>query len=598
MNPAHIVYECLTNAEWGMGYDVSIIDSASFTAAADVFYAEGLGLCLQWLRQDSIENFIKLVMDHAGAVTVEDRTTGLIQLKPLRGGYTIGSLPEFGSELGNVIEMRRFERAAITDNINEVSVSYTDAQTGKTGSVAVQNLAAVQASGRVISQSVDYPGLPTMDLAVRTALRDLKAYTSSLARVHLTVNRAGYALTPGDVIAFSWLPDGISLMPLRVIDVDYGSLTDGQVQLECLEDVFGLPATTYVAQQETGWVTPDSTAQPPAATAVFEAPYRELLAAIGRSETQALSVEAGYVYAVAARAPGFNLCYELYTKIGADPYADTGTGDWCPSGTLVAAISASATSITLAAFDDLASVAVGSLAMLGAGATAEMVRVVTVDADTGVLTIARGCLDTTPKAWALGTRLWAIDDASCGSTTEYATTEVVDAKILTRTSTDLLPLDSVSPTTVTMNQRQIRPYPPGLLRIKDDLNTVTGLAYPLELAGALTASWAHRDRVLQDDQIIDETAASIGPEAGTTYTVRYYQPPGTLVNTQSAISGTSATAYTFPADGPAEIRVEASRSGYTSWQSAQHIFDYYRYPRIIDTAEGRVTDDGSVRKVI
>jgi len=43
-NPAHIIYECLTNPVWGMGYPISIIDNTSFTQAADTFYSEGLRL--------------------------------------------------------------------------------------------------------------------------------------------------------------------------------------------------------------------------------------------------------------------------------------------------------------------------------------------------------------------------------------------------------------------------------------------------------------------------------------------------------------------------------------------------------------------------
>src|SRR5690606_6533837 len=35
MNPAHIVYEALTNPEWGLGYPPAVLDLASFTAAAD-----------------------------------------------------------------------------------------------------------------------------------------------------------------------------------------------------------------------------------------------------------------------------------------------------------------------------------------------------------------------------------------------------------------------------------------------------------------------------------------------------------------------------------------------------------------------------------
>src|SRR5690554_4689840 len=40
-NPAHIIYECVTNGEWGMGYPASVLDDAKFKAVADTLHAEG-----------------------------------------------------------------------------------------------------------------------------------------------------------------------------------------------------------------------------------------------------------------------------------------------------------------------------------------------------------------------------------------------------------------------------------------------------------------------------------------------------------------------------------------------------------------------------
>jgi hypothetical protein len=43
MNPAHIIRECLTDTNWGMGYPESDIDDVSFTAAANTLYSESNG---------------------------------------------------------------------------------------------------------------------------------------------------------------------------------------------------------------------------------------------------------------------------------------------------------------------------------------------------------------------------------------------------------------------------------------------------------------------------------------------------------------------------------------------------------------------------
>ncbi|MGE4366218.1 phage tail protein [Thermomonas sp.] len=597
MNPAHIVYECLTNPEWGMGYDAGIIDDASFRAAADTFYNEGLGLCIQWVKQDSIESFIQLVLDHAGANLVEDRRTLLWKLIPLRGDYDIETLPVFSDApepgQGRIIDLERFERSSLPDATNELSVTYTDYKTGKDGSITVQNLAAVQGAGRVISQSRNYPGIPTPELALRTALRDLRALTSGLAKVQMTVDRSGYDLLPGSVFRWSWSPDGIESMVLRVVNIDYGSLTDGRVRLECVEDVFGLPATTYGKVEPVGWVEPDISAQPSPAVLAFEVPYRELVQTIGRSEAQSLPQETGYVGAVAARAAGVNLSYQLYTRTGTADYADSGSGEWTPTGTLQAAIGPTATSIILTAASDLEQVGLGETAMLGSDETAEIVRVDGISDST--ITIARGCLDTVPRAWPAGTRFWGYDQYTASATTEYTDGETVDVKVLTRTASDLLDEMLAPGDSVVMGSRAARPYPPGKLRITDTV--ASNVAYPTECVGALTVSWAHRDRLLQDDQVIDASEASIGPEAGTTYTVRFYLD-GVLDSTQTGISGTSSTPYTLTGNGQGRVEVEAVRDGLTSWQAAFAQFQYYvtiYNTRIVDGGDIRETDGGDTR---
>ena len=75
MNPAHILRECLTNRDWGLGHSPVEI-GASFAAAADRFHREGFGLSLIWQQDSSIEEFIAGVLDHVDATLFIDRRTG------------------------------------------------------------------------------------------------------------------------------------------------------------------------------------------------------------------------------------------------------------------------------------------------------------------------------------------------------------------------------------------------------------------------------------------------------------------------------------------------------------------------------------------
>ncbi|WP_426117419.1 hypothetical protein [Massilia sp. PWRC2] len=98
------------------------------------------------------------------------------------------------------------------------------------------------------------------------------------------------------------------------------------------------------------------------------------------------------------------------------------------------------------------------------------------------------------------------------------------------------------------------------------------------ITGALTVSWAHRSRILQTAYLVTQGEANIGPEPGTSYTVRIYEETGTLRHTEAGLTGTS---WTYPIaseiaesglNRPNEklsVRLETVRDGYTSWQAQQ-----------------------------
>lgn len=594
MNPAHIAYEALTNTDWGMGYPSAVIDAASFTAAADAFHAEGMGLCLQWVRSDTIQGFIQDVMNHAGAVCAQDPRTSLFRIIPIRGDYVVAELPEFRRGL-NVLSVDSFERAAITETVNELTVHFTEVTTGKPGLVTVQQLANIQAQGGVVSQSMNYKGLPTAALSQRVALRDLAARSQPLCKVKLTTDRSAFGTLPGEVIRWSDDILGIVDMPMRVLTVNYGSLTSGAIQLVLAEDVYGLPETGYVAQQPTGWEEPSTAPQPSPDIEAFEAPYVGLHRAEGSSFVAGLDVTAGYVALAAARPSGVNYSVSLFTRTGSADFTETGSGDFSPGGPLLDPVGVLDTLLVLDNPRNLDQLEIGELAMLGTGPLAEMVSIAVVSVGSGAVSVARGCADTTPRAWPAGTRLWGIEDGLATGSTEYLLGETVDVRAVTVAPGGQLALGLAPSDSVTLNQRPARPYPPGKLRITDDL--VADAAYPTSAAGELEVTWAHRDRILQQDQLIGEGEASIGPEAGTTYTVRYYLD-GVLDETETGITGTAAAPYTLSGDGVASVEVEAVRDGLTSWQVASAEFDYLTAPldaRVTDSTDTRITDSGDRR---
>lgn len=562
MNPAHIVYECLTNRAWGMGYPADSIDAASFTAAATTLRAEGFGLCLVWNRQETLEAFIGIVLDHAGGILYVRPDTGRFALKLIRDDYDRDTLPQFGPS--TLISLDDYQRKAWGETVNEITVVYRDAITNRDAAVTVQDLANVQTQGGPVSQTRQYPGLPTASLAQRVALRDLNSVSMPLAKVRLAANRSAWDLTPGDVFRLTWPDLSISDVVYRVLEVNRGTLQNGAISIEAVEDVFGLPANSYLAFQPGSWEDPVSEPQAVQFRQLIEAPYWELARTLSAADLDYLDPLSCYLQTVAARPSSDSLNYELNARVGAASFEEKGAADFCPTATLSDAIDRVATSIAFESGVSVDAVAAGGYALIGA----EFVEVVSIDAVAGTATIARGLLDTVPLNHAEGARIWFLDGFQGTDQTEYAEGEVVDVKLLPRTGRGELALASAPTDAITMARRHDRPYPPGRFRIN-------ALQYPATIeAAAVTVSWAHRDRLAQTAYLVDQEEASIGPEPGTTYTVELWNhATNTLLQAFTGVAGTSQAFSTPLADGDS-LRVElySTRGGLASYTRHVHAF--------------------------
>ncbi|MDG9670873.1 phage tail protein [Hahella sp. CR1] len=563
-NPAHILYECLTNPVWGMGYPAISLDDGGFREAADALYQEGFGLSLIWSQQSKIEQFVKEVLDHIGGVLTTSPTNGRFVLKLVRANYAQSALPVFGPN--TVIELESFQRAAWGETTNELVLIYTDPESFKETSVTVQDLANIQAQGAVVSQTRRYPGITSDVLASRVAMRDLTAVSTPLAKVRLKVNRNGWRLAPGDVFILTWPALGIESLVLRIAAIDGGTLTQGAIHIEAVEDVFGLPAASYTSAQPTGWSDPVPAPSASPYRRLVEAPYWDLVRSLKPADLEYLEPSDGYLQTLAVRPSSGALNYELHSKSHTAPhYQRRDQGEFCPSAVLADEIGPQVkTTVMVIEERDLDLVEVGGYAYLND----EVVAVTAMDLSQRSLTLSRGVLDTVPVAHPAGSRLWFADGFQGVDATEYAAGEKVDARLLTVTGKGTLALDSAPVEFLSMNRRQNRPYPPGNLK-------VNGVAYPDVITGALTVSWAHRDRHTQTVELTSQSMGNIGPEPGVTYTLEIYSETKRRILSVPSLQETSLT-YSIEQEitdtglgrpnGRLFIVLEATRNGLASWQ--------------------------------
>lgn len=559
-NPAHVVYECLTNVEWGMGEPVGIINDASFRAAADRFHADGMGICMIWTRQTEIGEFIKQIVSQAGAIMSQNPSTGLFELTPIRDDYTVSSLPVLNPS--NCIALESYERASPADITNELTVQYNDLATGKRGSVTVQNVANIQSQGGIVSTTRQYPGIPTSDLAVRVALRDLAAVSTPVARVKIRANRQAHKLMPGSVFRLDWPPLGISGLVLRVLAVNRGTLTNGQMVIEASEDVFSLPASGYAQQPPPGWTDPT---RPPGASPyrlLREATYFELQRQLSSADLAALADDAAYLATAAARPSNDAVGYATLVRQASAttfPYDRTASSaPFAPHGTLSAELTQTATSATISAGDDLDLVTAPTWAQVDS----EIIRIDSINVTTGAITIGRGVMDTVAARHAAGARVFFLGDFIVSDAVERVQGESLSIKLLPSTGRGELVESAAPADLVTMAGRQVRPYPPGRLRIN-------GQPYPAAIVDEpITVSWAHRSRLQQN--LEGDESGSIGPEPGTTYSLRVLSEAGAVVKSIDGLGGTTSWAAGAVPSGNYVIEAWSRRDGVGSLQRHQH----------------------------
>ena len=436
MNPAHMLYEINTNPEWGRGMPPELIDEDSYRACADQLFDEKLGLCIPWFRQENIKDFIPVIINHIGAVQYVDRETGKLTLRLIRGDYNLEDLPLFTPDTG-LLDVLDDDSSSEETAYNEIIVVGFSPQNKEDIQVRVQNLAAIQSQGEIISNTITYKGLATRSLCARVALRELKVQLP-LRKMNVILDRRGWRIAPGMPFRISHPGKGISNLVLRAGECRDGTLTDGKITVKSVQDIFGMPDTAFVEPPKSEWIPPSFTAIPSPESALYEMNWRDFYLRSTTADQDAVDAGTSYAAIIAKDPPNvLTQGYDVLTKAEGGTYETYGTVGFTNWLTLLEDI---------APLDTELEVADANLEAFTTEFTAGMVVLIddeqleftAFDEITRLATVKRGVADTIPAAHTADTTIWLIDDELGGDGQEYEDGETVYAKALTRTTTDVL----------------------------------------------------------------------------------------------------------------------------------------------------------------
>ena len=566
-NPAHIIFECLTDTSWGLGEDVANIDVASFQVAAQTLYNERFGLSLVWDAMSAIEDFVNLILSHINAALFTDPATGLLKLKLVRDDYDRDSAREVNPDNA---KLTKFSRKAWGDTINEIQVSWTDPADEEASKVVLQDDGNIAQQGSISSSNSDYPGVRRLDLAWKLAERDLRAASAPLSTGEASANRTFYDAEPMEVVKLHWPEYGVETVYARVTSVTYGALGGSAISLALAEDVFSYALAEYTGAQASTWEPVVPGGAEATGTYIMPAPYYGLAAALGVA-TAVVESPTTYATPLATADVGAAATYDLYSEVtlpnGSTEYQLVEGGrPFMAKTTLGAALVGEAVS-TISGIPCRANdVLIIGAPSLGAD-NQEIALVAAVDAESGVATVWRAIGDTTPKSWPEGTEVWfgPGENLTADSTerVEGATAKYKFFPLAADGDVDDMPVVSAM-----MVARASLPYPPADVKIGGvDAFTVSSAA------GAFTVTWAHRNKETQAEQILKQNDASVTPPGDVRYGMAILNAANAVLVTRSDIGGNTAIvdlAYT----GNITVKLWAISDDGASFQSQVRTLAY------------------------
>jgi hypothetical protein len=483
-NPAEVLYEILTDDDWGLGFLPTDIDTSSFVNAGNTLSTEGNGWSYILDRTVEITDLIKEIMRQIDGVLYMDRSTGKWKIKLARADYTIGSVPQLTR--ANIIETKDFSRGAWQDTTNQVRVEFVDRAKEYAQTYAMtQDMANIRIQNANVSATNQYPGVKNRTLANSISWRDLRALSFPLAKVTIVVDRSQYAINPFDVIAWTDPDLGFNQLPMRVSKVDLGELAAGRISLSLVQDVFATFNPIFGAPIDSGWVPPSDNLVPIGATdrLIIEAP-KAVVDRAGLQPGQHPRVWVG----IRNQADG-----AVKYTINADLNFSGDVNIFSVAGTLLAQLDPlyQHTTLDIAAspdtINDFTSVVVPgpsnldigqnltNLLYIGDSTSGEFISIQTATingANIRLNTVTRGLLDSTPKVWPIGTRVWVMR----GDVNSYKFTAGSSTiRPLTVSGTDTLTTGEQAGQVVNFVTRYNKPYPPHRLTINSSEFT-TGTA--------------------------------------------------------------------------------------------------------------------------
>ena len=302
-NPAAVIFEIMTDPEWGLG--LTNVDTVQMKTVAAVLAAEGNGYARILDNPLLAVDLLQEIEQQIDGILTQDPITKNWQIRLVRETdfpSPLTLLPLFDES--NILDLE-FTRGSWADTTNQVKIQYQDFEKNfQTSFALAQDMAnkIIQDNDDIIVTSI-YPGVQNGALANELAWRDLRTLSYPIAKGKIKADRSNYAVLPGDLIRLTWPPFGITELAMRVNRVQLGTADGNEIVYDVVEDIFRTEVPSYSDPQDTLWIKPDQSPFGPGDARVVALP-------IGYQDTG----DVQQYGLVAVRNNGLQLSYDVYIK--------------------------------------------------------------------------------------------------------------------------------------------------------------------------------------------------------------------------------------------------------------------------------------------
>lgn len=570
-NPIHAIHEAITSPVWGLGKDAEVIDDSNFRAVADVLYNEHIGISFVFESDDKVSDFISDVLKIIGGVLRVNRSTGLVEIKLFRADYDTDDLLTF--DASNVLSIRDVKRTALSECVNQVTIKYTNWETGEAASVVCQDLALLQQQGEPINADFDYPYVHWKPTALKLAQRDLYESGSQFLSCSITVGLQGRTLNLGDCIVLNFPHLGIENSVFRILKISYGGSASNEVEMDLVQDKFYMPSSTGYTSGGTPVTTIPVITQRFTYNRIIEMPYY-VLYKFGLDPDSMLA-DSTVLGRMGVLVSAYNTIKvdsaEQYLTTDGNTYNNIGSidkTDFVPSCVVNTALTQLSTVLRYRDGSNLSIVSVnqGVIGFIDD----EIVGIGEIDPYDRTVTISRGLFDTVPAEHDEGAVMYIVtaNDVNICNADEFTGGEIYRIKNVPVVSGVQADLNSSDELEIGFNIRAYRPYPPANVKIDSEYFPIM---QNVDWYYGGECTWNNRNRLTQiaDNYLLWTDAENVTVETNTVYNVNISNESGSILYAYSFDPTESSYNIVVPCDieDYAKIEVFANRDNIYSLQS-------------------------------